>query len=103
MMKLTSEGKLETTLRARLRKSVNLLLMDSDDEEFVKDSEDVGTFGRQLDEDLMKHFEDAGSFGTQSVSSTSTPSINPCTTTIQLMQPSSSTGPTLVIIYQLFS
>lgn len=41
MMKLTSEGKLETTLRARLRKSVNLLLMDSDDEEFVKDSEDV--------------------------------------------------------------
>lgn len=60
----------------------------------MKDSEDVGTFGRQLDEDLMKHFEDAGSFGTQSVLSTSTPSINPCTTTIQLMQPSSSTGPT---------
>ena len=57
-------------------------------------SEDVGTFLRQSDEDFVKHTEDAGSFGKQSVSSTSTPSINPCTTTIQLMQPSSSIGPT---------
>ena len=62
----------------------------------MKYSEDEGTFERQSDEDFMKLTEDAGSFGTQSVSSTSTPSINPCTTTIQLMQmqPSSSTGPT---------
>ena len=48
----------------------------------MKYSEDVGTFGRQSDEDFVKHTEDAGSFGKQSVSSTSTPSINPCTTTI---------------------
>ena len=69
----------------------------------MKYSEDVRTLGRQSDEDFVKHTEDADSFGTQLVSSTSTPSINPCTSTIQAMQPSSSTDPTNTNVDDYFS
>lgn len=71
----------------------------------MKYTEDVGTIGRQLDEDFVKCTEDVDTYGTQSVSSTHTSSIiiNPCTSTIQPTQPSTSTGPTITNVDDYFS